>query len=149
MDHPHGVVDIHRHFDAPCELVYRAFTDADQLASWFGPVGVLVLRDSVAVDATVGGHRRLTMVTYDGSTRWSVETTFTDVVENKRLIGYETVTGLAILDGDKITLRQEFVDEGGGTRLELWEGLYSTEVQALALEFWLQSFTKLDALLAG
>ncbi|MET0768007.1 MAG: SRPBCC domain-containing protein [Aeromicrobium sp.] len=149
MDHPHGVVDIHRHFDAPCEHVYRAFTDADQLAAWFGPVGVLVLRDSVAVDATVGGYRRLTMVTYDGSTRWSVETTFTDVVENRRLIGYETVTGLAILDGDKITLRQEFVDEGGGTRLELWEGLYSTEVQALALEFWLQSFTKLDALLAG
>jgi uncharacterized protein YndB with AHSA1/START domain len=32
-------IEITRIFDAPRELVYRAFTDPDQLAQWFGPVG--------------------------------------------------------------------------------------------------------------
>ena len=35
---------ITRVFDAPRELVYRAFTDPDQLAQWFGPVGYSVPR---------------------------------------------------------------------------------------------------------
>jgi uncharacterized protein YndB with AHSA1/START domain len=26
-------------FDAPRELVYRAFTDPDHLAAWWGPIG--------------------------------------------------------------------------------------------------------------
>src|SRR6185437_7880791 len=42
---------ITREFDAPRELVYRAFVDPDQLAAWFGPVGYSVPRDSVSVEA--------------------------------------------------------------------------------------------------
>jgi hypothetical protein len=30
---------ISRVFDAPRELVYRAFTDPDHLAAWWGPIG--------------------------------------------------------------------------------------------------------------
>ena len=33
---------IERTFDAPRELVYRAFTNPDQIAAWFGPVGYSV-----------------------------------------------------------------------------------------------------------
>jgi uncharacterized protein YndB with AHSA1/START domain len=32
-------VTISRVFDAPRELVYRAFTDPDHLAAWWGPIG--------------------------------------------------------------------------------------------------------------
>ena len=32
---------ISRVFDAPRELVYRAFTDPDHLAAWWGPIGNL------------------------------------------------------------------------------------------------------------
>jgi uncharacterized protein YndB with AHSA1/START domain len=53
---------ITRIFDAPRALVHRAFTDPDQLAAWFGPVGLSVPRDSVEIDARVGGHQRFTMV---------------------------------------------------------------------------------------
>lgn len=42
-----------------------------------------------------------------------------------------------------------FIDEDGGTRLELREGPYSTETEVIAHEFWMQWFTKLDAFLAG
>ena len=53
---------ITRVFDAPRELVFKAFTDPDQIAQWFGPVGYSVPRDTVEVDLRVGGHQRLTMV---------------------------------------------------------------------------------------
>lgn len=142
--------DLHRHFAAPRELVYKAFTDKDQIAAWFGPFGGQVVPDTVSIDAKVGGHRRLTMVTYSGAMSWSVDTTFTEVIENQRLVGYETVTGFpAFSDVDRFTLSLEFIDEDSGTRLELREGPYSIEMEAVVREFWLQSFTKLDALLAG
>lgn len=142
--------DLHRHFAAPRERVYQAFTDEDEIAAWFGPIGVLVLRDTVSVDAKVGGHRRMTMVTYNGTISWSINTTFTEVIENQRLVGYETVTGFpAFKDDDHFTLSLEFFDEDGGTRLELHEGPCSTEMEAVVREFWFQSFIKLDALLAG
>jgi uncharacterized protein YndB with AHSA1/START domain len=141
--------DLHRHFAASRELVYKAFTDKDQIAAWFAPLGCLVVPDTVAIDAKVGGHRRLTIVTYSGATSWSVDTIFTEVIENQRLVGDETVAGFpAFEDVDRITLSLEFIDEAGGTRLELHEGPYSIETEATVREFWLQSFTKLDALLA-
>jgi len=144
------VIDIHRHFAAPRERVYQAFTDEDQLAVWFAPIGVLVLRDTVSVDATVGGHRRLTMATYSGTTSWSFNTTFTEVIENQRLVGYENATGLSDFETPGPTaFSLEFIDEEGGTRLELREGPYSIEMEVVVREFWLQSFTKLDTLLAG
>jgi uncharacterized protein YndB with AHSA1/START domain len=53
---------IERVFDVPRELVWKAFTDPDQVAAWFGPVGYSVPRDSVEIDLSVGGHQRFTMV---------------------------------------------------------------------------------------
>jgi len=142
--------DLHRHFAAPRELVYQAFTDKDQIAAWFGPFGGQVVPDTVSIDARVGGHRRLTMVTYSGAMSWSVDTIFTEVIENQRLVGYETVTGFpAFKDADRFKISLEFIDEDDGTRLELLEGPYSIEMEAMVREFWLQSFTKLDTLLAG
>ena len=38
---------ISRVFDAPRELVYQAFIDADQLAQWWGPEGCSLPRESI------------------------------------------------------------------------------------------------------
>ena len=90
------------------------------------------------------------MVTYSGALSWSVETTFTEVIENQRLVGNEILMGFPNFeDVDRFTLSLEFIDEDGGTRLELREGPYSAEMDAAVREFWLQSFTKLDAFLAA
>ncbi|WP_145941505.1 SRPBCC family protein [Corynebacterium glyciniphilum] len=51
---------ITRTFDAPRELVWRAWTDPHELAAWFGPFGVTT--DSVTVDLRVGGRYSYTMV---------------------------------------------------------------------------------------
>src|SRR5260370_35638194 len=70
-------ITISRVFDAPPELVYRAFTDPDQLARWFGPVGCSVPRDSISVDARPGGHLRFVMTAPDRRNPWVL--TFTEV----------------------------------------------------------------------
>jgi uncharacterized protein YndB with AHSA1/START domain len=143
---------ITRIFNAPRELVYCAFVDPDQLAQWFGPVGYSVPRDTIEVDARVGGGQRLTMVNdADPSEQSPVDATFTEVVENELLVGTEKWEGVpGIQEGGIMTMRLEFHDEGDGrTRLVLRQGPYSTEMEGMAREGWNSSFTKLDKLLAG
>jgi uncharacterized protein YndB with AHSA1/START domain len=88
-------VDLTRVFNAPRELLYKAFTDADLLARWYGPVGFSVPRDSVDVLARVGGRLRLVMVSdTDPDLRSAVDLSFTEVVENELLVGTEHWEGI-------------------------------------------------------
>jgi uncharacterized protein YndB with AHSA1/START domain len=142
---------ISRVFDAPRELVYQAFVDPDQLAQWFGPVGFVVPRDTVAVDARVGGYQRFVMVSADDpSVRSPVDATFTEVVANELLVGEQRAEGIPGFEGvATMTLRVEFHDEPGGkTRLELRQGPFTEEMRAGSRDGWMSSFTKLDDLLA-
>jgi len=141
---------ITRIFDAPRELVYRAFTDPDQLAQWFGPVGYSVPRDTVEIDARVGGHQRFVMVSdQNPDDRSAVNARFVEVVENELLVGKETWEGVPELPAAEMYMRLEFHDEGGKTRLVLRQGPYTEEIEGMAREGWSSSFTKLDRLLAG
>src|SRR5918992_4814195 len=45
-------IEVTRFLQAPRDQVYQAFTDPDQFAAWYGPVG----------DARVGGRQRFAMV---------------------------------------------------------------------------------------
>jgi uncharacterized protein YndB with AHSA1/START domain len=142
---------ITRIFDAPRPLVYRAFTDPDQLAAWFGPVGWSVPRDSVSIEAKPGGHQRFTMVNDSDPAQSSpVDATFTEVVENELLVGEEDVSRIDFIPGDVMRMRVEFYDEPGDkTRIVLTQGPYAPEIESDAREGWGSSFTKLDALLAA
>jgi uncharacterized protein YndB with AHSA1/START domain len=46
---------ITRVFDAPRDVIWRAWTDPDEAAHWWHPRGVRTPRDSVRVDLRVGG----------------------------------------------------------------------------------------------
>lgn len=141
-------IEITRIFDAPRELLYRAFTDPDQLAQWFGPVGCWVPRESIEIDARVGGHLRFQMTAPD--VRSPVDATFTAVVENELLAAAMEVSGISGVAGSlRVDLRLEFHDEGNGkTRLELRQGPFAAEqLGADTHSGWESSFTKLDALL--
>lgn len=50
---------ITRTFDAPRELVWRAWTEGAELSQWLRPLGVST--DSVSFDVRVGGRYRYTM----------------------------------------------------------------------------------------
>lgn len=143
------VVDIHRHLNAPRERVYRAFVDERELSAWFSPDGAWVVPGTVSIDARASGHRRLTIATYSGAMDWSIDGTFTDVIENHRLQSEENLTSYFNGDGiDHVSLSIEFVDEGDGTRLEVREGPCPGPMARVLREFWLQSFRKLDEFLA-
>ena len=82
---------LERVFDAPRELVYRAFIDPDQISQWFGPVGWSVPRDSVEVDARPGGQQKFTMVNDENTSETSpVSGTFEEIVENELIVSSET-----------------------------------------------------------
>jgi uncharacterized protein YndB with AHSA1/START domain len=144
---------LERTFDAPRELVYKAFTDPDQMSAWFGPVGYSVPRETVDLDVRVGGHQRFTMVPDDDSLPpgGPVNATFDEVVENELLVGHEDLTAemAEIFGASRMSLRIEFHAEGNKTRLVLIQGPYSEDFAGNAREGWGSSFTKLDALLAG
>jgi len=142
---------ITRIFNAPRELVYRAFTDPDQLAQWFGPVGFSVPRETVDLDVRTGGHQRFTMVSdQDPNMTSPVNARFTEVVENELIVGTEDWEGVpGQQESSGMYLRIEFHDEGGKTRLVLRQGRYTAEMVQMATAGWESSFTKLDTLLAG
>jgi uncharacterized protein YndB with AHSA1/START domain len=142
---------IERTFDAPRHLVYRAFTDPDQLARWFGPVGWSVPRDTIQMDVRVGGHQRLVMVNNDDSSQTSpVSATFTEVIENELLVGSEEVPPeFGLPPATKMHIRLEFHEVAGKTRLVLHQGPFMPHVATGARAGWTSSFTKLDALLAA
>lgn len=141
---------ITRIFDAPRELVWKAFVDPDQLAQWFGPVGWSVPRDTVSIDLRVGGHQRFTMVNdADPEQTSPADGTFVEVVEPELLVGTEQVED-PDLGQLTLTLRIELHDEGGSkTRLVLRQGPFDPAIESGAREGWGSSFTKLDALLAS
>jgi uncharacterized protein YndB with AHSA1/START domain len=143
-------IEITRIFDAPRELVYRAFTDPGQLAQWFGPDGCSVPRDSIEIDAHPGGFLRFVMTGPD--VRSPVDMTFTEVVQNELLAGEMEAAGVPGVAGPlRVHLRLEFHDEGNGkTRLELRQGPFATgQLGADTRSGWESSFTKLDALLGA
>ena len=134
---------ITRYFDAPREMVFRAFVDPEQVVRWFAPKGWSVRGDSVSIDARPGGHQRFVMVNdADPSLTSAVDAVFTEVVENELLAGEEPAAG--------IRLRIEFADAGPGrTRLVLRQGPYDPDVEPMARAGWGTALDKLDALLHG
>ncbi len=143
-------ITISRIFDAPRELVYRAFVDPDQLCQWFGPEGFSVPCETVQIDARAGGFQRFIMVSdHDPTVRSPVDATFTEVIENELLVGHQDVDGIPGTTGSmRFRLRLEFREEAGDrTRLELRQGPYTDQMGDDAKAGWESSFAKLDSLL--
>ena len=143
---------IERVFDAPRELVWKAFTDPDEMAQWFGPVGYHVPRESVEIDLRVGGRQTLTMVPDSDEYPPAGESsgTIIELVPNELLVTREDLEGeMAELFGtDQLTMRLELHDENGKTRLVIHQGPYKDDFVGDAKAGWESSFTKLDTLLA-
>lgn len=85
---------ISRVFDAPRELVYRAFTDPDHLAAWWGPTGNSLPRDKIEFDVRPGGYQRWTEVNAaEPDLRVHIHVDLTDVADGELLEGVMHVSG--------------------------------------------------------
>jgi uncharacterized protein YndB with AHSA1/START domain len=143
-------ISMSRRFDAPRELVYRAFVDPDQLCEWYGPDGFYVPCETVQIDARAGGFQRFVMENVeDPGGRYQVEVTLSEVVENELLDGHQEVERIGGSGpADRTRLRLEFAEEvNGATVLELRQGPFTDEVGEAAMARWESSFRNLDSLL--
>jgi uncharacterized protein YndB with AHSA1/START domain len=62
-------LEITRLFDAPRELVWKAWTDPNIVMKWWGPIGFT--SPACKIDFRVGGHYLFCMRTPDGYEGWS------------------------------------------------------------------------------
>ena len=71
-DHQDQEVLITRIFDAPRERVFRAWTDPDEVAEWYGPEHFDTPRERIHIDLRVGGRYELTMVQRDNGAEFAI-----------------------------------------------------------------------------
>ena len=85
---------ISRVVDAPRRLAFRAFTDPDHLARWWGPSGNTLPRDEIEFDVRPGGFQRWTEVSAaQPDLRVHIHIDLTDVADGDLLEGFMHVTG--------------------------------------------------------
>ena len=131
--------------------MYQAFTDPDQFAAWWGPIGNARPRDEIEFDVRPGGYQRWTEVfAAEPGVRVHIRIGLTDVADGELLDGIMRVTGQLPdgLEPFETRVRGEIHDEADGrTRLKVRQWL-PEHLASPGEEGWLQAFTKLDATLA-
>lgn len=74
---------ISRTFDVPRELMWKAWTESDRMAQWFGPKGVTVFHSNN--DLRPGGVYHYAMRGADGSVMWG-KWVYREIVPPQRLV---------------------------------------------------------------
>jgi uncharacterized protein YndB with AHSA1/START domain len=139
---------ITRIFEAPRERVFRAWTDPDDVAEWYGPEHFDTPRDKVRIDLEVGGRYELTMVRRDDGAEYLVGYEILEIVEPELLV-LRSDPMPEVGMPDPIVLRIEFHDHGEKTRMTLSDGPYPVEARGHAEAGWTSAFDKLARRVAG
>lgn len=107
-----------RTLDAPRDQVFKAWTDSDIVAQWWGPKGFT--NPISEIDARPGGAIKVVMEDSEGimqkGARFPMEGTFEEIVEPEKLV-FNT---RAVMDGRPILENRvtvTFEDDGGQTKL--------------------------------
>ena len=137
------LVVITRVFDAPRDLVFRAWTDPDHVAEWFGPESFDTPRDSVDIDLRVGGRFELTMVRTDTGAQFPVRYEIVELDPPRLLVLISAPMPELGMHEPTVT-RVELHDEDGRTRMTLTDGPFTQSGHAEA--GWNAAFAKLEAL---
>jgi uncharacterized protein YndB with AHSA1/START domain len=139
---------ITRIFEAPRERVFRAWTDADNVAAWYGPEHMEAPRDRIHIDLRVGGRWELTMVRRDGGGEFSIGYDILELVEPALIVLRSDPMPEMGMHEPTVT-RVEFHDHGAKTRMTLSDGPFPPEGRGPAEAGWTAAFDKLAALVAG
>jgi uncharacterized protein YndB with AHSA1/START domain len=81
-----GEVTITRVFDAPREMVFRAFIEPEQLTHFWGPVGLSTPLETITVDPRPGGAYEMVMVADEDGAEYPVKGVFVEIVQPERLV---------------------------------------------------------------
>lgn len=128
--------------DAPRDRVFRAWTDPEQLACWWGPKGFTNTFDEF--DLRPGGAWRFVMHAPDGID-YQNTSVFVEIATPERIV-FTHVTG------PRFTVVATFEDVGPKTRVSFCQRFESAaqrdKVAAFAVEANEQNLDRLEALLA-
>jgi uncharacterized protein YndB with AHSA1/START domain len=137
---------ITRIFDAPRERVFRALTDPDEVAAWFGPEHVDTPRERIRIDLRVGGRYELAMVHQDG-TEFSIGYEIIELVEPELLVlRSDPMPEVGLHDGPVV--RVELHDHGAKTRMTLSDSPYPSAARGHAEAGWSAALDKLETVVA-
>jgi uncharacterized protein YndB with AHSA1/START domain len=107
---------ITREFDAPRELVYRAFTEPDLVRRWWhAKRGEMTVCE---IDLRVGGSWRYVMVA-EGGQEVGFHGEYREVVPNERLVSTEAYEGIPDPDGNAALNALVLTEDDGRTTLEI------------------------------
>jgi uncharacterized protein YndB with AHSA1/START domain len=104
-----GEMILTRVFDAPRELVFRAWSDPAHLVKWWGPKGFTL--PGCEMDFRTGGKYRFVMRGPDGND-FPFHGAYRDIVANERIVFTCVIENLP-----ELLTTVTFADEGGKTRL--------------------------------
>jgi uncharacterized protein YndB with AHSA1/START domain len=155
---PREVV-VARTFDAPRDLVFRAWTEPRRLMRWFAPRGATTAQCSV--DLRPGGHFRYCMRMEDGKEFWGLGV-YREVVAPERLVYVDSFAdpegnpvpptdyGMSDAHPREALVTVTFAEDGGRTtvtvRHEVEEGVPEREGM---VQGWTEMLERLEADLAG
>ncbi len=134
-----------RRFAAPRETVFRAWTDPNELAQWFGPKDIEA-RD-VKIDLRSGGSYSLNMHDTDGI--YPLSGVYREVTPPERLV-FTWVWGHGDIEGIEMLVTLDFQEaRDGGTLLTLThERLPSQNARDRHEEGWTSTLDCLEAHIA-
>jgi uncharacterized protein YndB with AHSA1/START domain len=114
---------ITRIFDVPREQVFKAWTDPDEVAAWYGPEHMDVPRAKVRIDLRVGGRWEVTMVPQGGGTEFAISYEILELVEPELIVMRSDPIHEAGMH-EPTVVRVELHDHGAKTRMTLSDGPY-------------------------
>jgi uncharacterized protein YndB with AHSA1/START domain len=143
----HTIV-IERELDAPRELVWKVWTDPDEVTRWWGPQHFTTPREKIEFDLRPGGVCRLTMVGPAGE-EYPSDGHFRIVEPPARLSFGEDTTANPMIESGETTV--ELTELGPNrTKLTITSRLIcAEELIDMAKAGWASQLDKLELHLAG
>jgi uncharacterized protein YndB with AHSA1/START domain len=139
---------ITRVFDAPRADVFRAWTDPEELAAWYGPDQFDTPREGIRIDLRVGGRFELTMVQRGGGAEFAIGYDILELVPPELIVLRSDPMPEAGMDEGTV-VRVELHDHGAKTRMTLSDGPLPPEGRARAEAGYHAALDKLASLVAA
>lgn len=114
---------ITRVFDAPRELVFKAWTEREHILRWLAPRGMAVTQ--AEGDLRPGGHWRSCIRKPDGTDLW-VGGRYREIAPSERLVFTHAWDGPDGKPGHETVVSVRFEDLGGKTRMIFHQTLFDS-----------------------
>ena len=145
-------VEISRTFDAPLELLWKAWTEPEHFMKWYGPKGFT--SPTCEIDLRVGGRHLFNMLSPDGVHMYSTGS-YKEVVPMERLVysdSFSDAEGNIISPAEMgmpttMDVTVTFAHADGKTTVTVSHVGYGASAEYAGIG-WKQAFDKLAAVLA-